>query len=285
MAVKETKSLLSPRRSLVVVVVWSLCLMLAFAFWTKNGSWQNVDKEKDRLTISQQQQLQQFKPYIQRFYETAMNHTPITDKVTDHSYHQMYGTFLMPLYESLPDNNMTMLEIGLGCNMAYGPGASVELWKELFPRAELWEADYDRDCVEKAQMKGQLDGIHVIVGDQGDNEVLDRWIAETGGGHFDVVIDDGGHTNRQIKRSFDKFWPALNPGGLYFIEDLQVGRDPGYVGDDPTLIMSEVLQDWIEQLIYSPTPNLRRPTVHLLPADVAFVACQTEACVVGKKNK
>ena len=33
-----------------------------------------------------------------------------------------------------------MLEIGLGCDMDYGPGASVSLWKDLFPAAELWEA-------------------------------------------------------------------------------------------------------------------------------------------------
>ena len=53
----------------------------------------------------------------------------------------MYGKFLLPYYQRKP--NMKMLEIGLGCNMNYGPGASLALHKKLFPKAELWEAEYD----------------------------------------------------------------------------------------------------------------------------------------------
>ena len=31
---------------------------------------------------------------------------------------------------------------------------------------------------------------------------------------FDVIVDDGGHTNLQIKNTFDVLFPqALNPGG------------------------------------------------------------------------
>ena len=61
---------------------------------------------------------------------------PITDKVTVHTYQQMYGKFLLsPYYHQFP--TMKMLEIGLGCDMKYGPGASVALYKKLFPKAEL----------------------------------------------------------------------------------------------------------------------------------------------------
>ena len=113
---------------------------------------------------------------------------------------------------------MKFLEIGLGCDMKYGPGASVALWKKVIPQAEIWEGEYDADCVEKAKEKGQLDGINVLTGDQGDVDVLDRWIEESGGGDFDVIIDDGGHQNCQIWTTFVKFWPLLKPGGLYFLE-------------------------------------------------------------------
>ena len=64
---------------------------------------------------------------------------------------------------------MKMLEIGLGCDMNYEPGASVALWKKLFPQAELWEAEYDAKCVEQAK-------------------TLDEWLEKSGGG-FDVIID------------------------------------------------------------------------------------------------
>ena len=91
------------------------------------------------------------------FYHLAKSLTPTSDKVTDHSYETMYGTFLYPL--KFAAHTPRMLEIGLGCNMDYGPGASVQIWRQLLPHAELWEAEYDAACVEKARAKGQLEGI------------------------------------------------------------------------------------------------------------------------------
>ena len=114
---------------------------------------------------------------------------------------------------------MKFFEIGLGCDMGYGPGASVALWKTLIPDAEIWEGEYDAACVEKALTTGSLDGINVLTGDQGDVNVLDDWIRQSGG-DFDVVIDDGGHQNCQIMTTFLKLWPLLRPGGLYFLEGM-----------------------------------------------------------------
>ena len=68
--------------------------------------------------------------------------------------------------------------------------------------------------------------IQLLVGDQGNPQVLDQWIEQSGGADFDVVIDDGGHQNCQIWTSFLKLWPRLKPNGLYFIEDMQVARPP-----------------------------------------------------------
>ncbi len=80
----------------------------------------------------------------------------------------------------------------LGCDMKYGPGASVAIWKDiLLPTDELWEAEFDRACVEKAQKNKQLEGVNVLVGDQGDPEVLASWLQKSGN-NFDVIIDDGG---------------------------------------------------------------------------------------------
>ena len=58
------------------------------------------------------------------FYHLAKSLTPTSDKVTDHSYETMYGTFLYPL--KFAAHTPRVLEIGLGCTMHYGPGASVK---------------------------------------------------------------------------------------------------------------------------------------------------------------
>jgi len=72
---------------------------------------------------------------------------PVTDKVTTHTYQVMYGQYLLPYYRKHP--NMKLLEIGLGCDMSYGPEASVALYKKLFPMADLWEAEFDAVCVKR----------------------------------------------------------------------------------------------------------------------------------------
>ena len=214
--------------------------------------------------------------YTAVYLEAAKSFEPVTDKVTTHTYQTMYGQFLLPYYNRIP--NMKMLEIGLGCDMNYGPGASVAIYKKLFPEAELWEAEFDAKCVEKSKAEGQLDGIHTLVGDQGNNTVLDSWI-ETSGGNFDVVIDDGGHQNCQIWHSFEKLWPTVKPGGLYFIEDMQVAKMPSYrkantATCDRNLIVPEKLKEFIDVLIY----DIKRES------DIEFIFCQSEACVLGKKK-
>ncbi len=115
-----------------------------------------------------------------------MSHTPVTDKVTAHSYHIMYGTFL----SGLKDQPIKMLEIGLGCDMSYGPGASVKVWKKyLHPDSIIWMAEKDANCVQKHRNEASMQGINIVTGDQKDPDTLRRWVQETGG-NFDVVIDD-----------------------------------------------------------------------------------------------
>jgi len=225
---------------------------------------------------------------IKHFKDTALQLKPVTDKIgyskiDSHRYHNMYGHFLLPYAAHTPD--MKFLEIGLGCNMGYGPGASVKIWKKLFPKANLWEAEYVKECVDKAQQKGQLEGINVLLGDQGDLATLDSWI-ETSGGKFDIIIDDGGHHNCQIINSFEKLWPQLLPGGYYFIEDLHVGRSrPFQVASDQctNVPFHEYLVDWQKHLIYL-TFSKAGEWKHKLPEDLEFVHCQAEACVLHKRK-
>jgi len=213
---------------------------------------------------------------IQIFLNTAKSKKPTTDKVTTHSYQVMYGTFLLPFYEKKP--NLKLLEIGLGCDMNYGPGASVAVWKDLLPEAELWEAEYDGACVERKKADGSLAGINTVVGDQGDPKVLHKWIKQSGG-KFDVVIDDGGHQNCQIWNTWKKLWPQVNSGGLYFIEDMQVAKHPWFVRYSKgkcygaTTTVPKKMKAFVGDLMYR----------HGGKRDILFLFCQDEACVMGKK--
>ena len=237
-----------------------------------------LGKKPPQTSLSDQLVNTELLPEERLFVETAGALSPITDKITTHSFYTMYGQFLLPYYKRKP--GMKMLEIGLGCDMNYEPGASVALWKKLFPQANLWEAEYNATCVDISTKQGKLDGFNTLVGDQGNNNTLDRWI-ERSGGEFDVIIDDGGHHNCQIMASFIKLWPTLKPGGLYFIEDLSVGKWMGYrkystATCPTTFIFSDKLREWLEDLIYQGVYGSRKWDVH-------FMFCQAEACVLGKK--
>jgi hypothetical protein len=258
---------------------------------------------KEEMTTSSVARTLDATSRIKYFLDTALSLNPLTDKVTTHSYQTMYGLLLLPFYETKP--NMKILEIGLGCTMTYGPGgtliqrkmhfililvwhflslfvASVTLWKKLFPNAELWEAEYNAKCVEKAKQDGMLDGISVLVGDQSDNATLDRWIQESNGADFDIVIDDGGHSNCMIYNSFNKLWPRLKAGGLYFIEDIQGGHSPKHHCEGYTP-MGEVVGEWNYQLIFGhPKASTSEIKTHRLPERAKFITCQQHACVIGK---
>eukprot|EP00986_Skeletonema_menzelii_P013252 scaffold7606_cov152-Skeletonema_menzelii.AAC.5 len=214
------------------------------------------------------------------FLRAALSEKPVTDKVTDHHYEIMYGQFLMPLHASKP--NMKFLEIGLGCDMYYGPGASVALWKKLLPLAELWEAEFDGECVKKSNAEGKLEGINTLTGDQMNVDTLDEWIEKSGGG-FDVIIDDGGHQQCQIWTSLQKLWPEVKPGGLYFIEDLQVSRHRAYSGQvsSPLCDISTNVVDKLQEMMNA---ILHRAVYNDLFKDVKFIFCQRDACVLGKKT-
>ena len=161
-----------------------------------------------------------------------------TDKVTNHNYDTMYTKYFETMH--LRRHVDKMLEIGLGCTMAYGAGASAALWREYLPHARIWEAEYNAECVEAHAESLRNLSISVLTGDQSDSPTLYRWIEESGG-NFDVIIDDGGHSNMQQYNSFvTLFVHGLKPGGVYFLEDLLVART--WVDGDKKHVMVEVIK-------------------------------------------
>lgn len=171
------------------------------------------------------------------------------------------------------------------------------MWRRLLPATELWEAEVDGKCIDAHRAELRRLGIHPLVGDQADPATLRSWLDESGGG-FDAVIDDRGHTNEQILASFKSLWPQVKPGGIYFMEDLQLGRQAG-VQEYERVVVSDVIQAWIELLLVDAQSGkskipvrwdanaankhaLAARTQHPLPQDLAFIYCQHEACALGK---
>ena len=124
-----------------------------------------------------------------------------TDKISIHNYHFLYGTHL----GQFRDKKINFLEIGLGCG--HGPGKSLSLWKEFMPKSHQYVMEFDVECAEpfRKQVK------QLFTGDQGDLNLMKKIGQEVG--HFDVVVDDGGHSRKQQVNSLIGLWPFVSSDG------------------------------------------------------------------------
>jgi hypothetical protein len=184
----------------------------------------------------------------------------------------MYTKYLQPMR----DQPLKMLEIGLGCDMNYGPGKSYYTWLEFFPHVELYYIEYDAECAAKWTDKTM--GATIFAGDQSNVTFLEEFIASTGG-DFDVIVDDGGHTMRQQIVSFETLFPAVRPGGIYFCEDLQTSYDVNYGGGENMKgTMLETIKGSLDNLILGRPANVGAWTA------VAGTDCMREICAFSKKE-
>lgn len=107
-----------------------------------------------------------------------------------------------------------LLEIGVQS------GGSLIEWKRYYgSRSVIVGVDIDPRC---SRSNDPGNGIHVVIGSQLDTTFLDSVCDKYG--PFDVIIDDGGHTDTMITTSLFHMFPrdkCLSPnGGVYAVEDL-----------------------------------------------------------------
>ncbi|CAF1185736.1 unnamed protein product [Adineta steineri] len=143
-----------------------------------------------------------------------------TDKVTTHHYEVLYEKYIRKYVGS----NLHILEIGLGCGMDYGAGASAHVWRQyLGPQANIYFLEFNRACGE-AWHKAHNSKLNITMfyGSQDDVAVLNN-ITSTKG-KFDVIVDDGGHTMNQQITSFNHLLPKVQSGGIYVIEDFGLSK-------------------------------------------------------------
>jgi len=113
---------------------------------------------------------------------------------------------------------LRFLEIGVN------KGGSLQVWREYFGKdATIFGIDINPECAEFDDQAGQ-----VRIGSQDDPEFLNKVVDEMGG--IDVVLDDGSHQMRHIKKSLQVLFPRLETGGTYMIEDLHTAYMPKFGG-------------------------------------------------------
>lgn len=128
-----------------------------------------------------------------------------------HDFGRWYHALLEPYAASL-SHPTRVLEIGV----LQGQSLSA-LHEYMDPNAVVVGMDIDPTC---AQYADDAKGRHVVIGDATNPDEL-ALVAQKYG-PFDVVIDDGSHTNTDVIASFEYIFPRdmLREGGLYIVEDV-----------------------------------------------------------------
>ena len=136
-----------------------------------------------------------------------------------HSYADFYER-QFGAYRKLVTN---VFECGIGSNNpavasnmgADGkPGASLRVWRDYFPNAQIVGADIDRDILFNE------DRIRSVFCDQTDPQTIAEMWHALAPVKFDIMIDDGLHTYDAGACLFEHSFHMLKPGGLYIIEDV-----------------------------------------------------------------
>ena len=120
------------------------------------------------------------------------------DKGSRHGYERVYE----PAFEPMRLEPIRLLEIGIY------RGASLKVWVDYFPNAEI----FGIDTFQRVQPKD----IPIL------NHPRVEWrqhdsTTPADFGHFDFIIDDGLHTHISQRKTFDNFMPYAK---MYFIEDV-----------------------------------------------------------------
>jgi len=129
---------------------------------------------------------------------------------TCHAYTPAYHAMLGDRRQAI----RRVLEIGVNA------GSSLRMWEEYFPASDIYGLDIRREVLFSAGR------IRCHYADQGSAQSLLAAMAETGGGVFDLIVDDGSHFDDHQIVTAQTLLPYLAKSGIYVIEDIDIDCRP-----------------------------------------------------------
>lgn len=138
------------------------------------------------------------------------------DRMLHHGYGETYARHLAPF---IGRDDVVLAEVGIL------KGSGLAIWCDLFPDGEVHGFDIDLghtrsnwSALKSAGAFAESEPRLHVFDQLGDNaELWAEWDKR-----FDVVIDDGLHSEESILNTIDNFGPRLKDRFVYFIEDFTI---------------------------------------------------------------
>lgn len=131
-------------------------------------------------------------------------------------YFEIYDTWFAKFVGKSP----VVVEIGIDC------GGSIEGWNKFFGEGTQIIGVDNRPKFQP------FDNISIAVGNQGDETFWEYFVSQCP--PVDVVIDDGSHYMNDQIITFEKLFPHVKEGGVYFIEDTHSSYWNDKMGNPPS---------------------------------------------------
>lgn len=118
-----------------------------------------------------------------------------------------YAKFYEKYFADLKYKKLKILEIGVAA------GHSLAAWYKYFPNSQI----YGIDIKDKTFLLYKGKRLRYDIIDCLDTKSIKKYCKEFG--KFDLIIDDSFHDHPFFEMNIKNFFPYLNSGGIYFLED------------------------------------------------------------------
>lgn len=150
-------------------------------------------------------------------------------------------------YSILFDNLKEHVKLVFECGILYG--ASLRVWRDYFINAEIFGGDINKDFLFKE------DRINTFYVDQTSSDTIKEMWRNINKKNFDIIIDDGLHTNEANFKLFNESFKFLKKNGIYIIED---------VSNENLITLLNDLNDYNPQVVVLKSIETRWPNNNLI---------------------
>lgn len=153
---------------------------------------------------------------------------PTPDLQTLFDHHEGKATDKWQCYLQIYDKVLQERRSGLKSLLEIGiqNGGSLEIWAKYFESAQIvLGCDINEACKE---LSFEDSRIRTIIGDANKRDTREKITSLCP--QFDLIIDDGSHTSKDIIATVVNFLPLLNDDGILIVEDLHCSYWNGYDG-------------------------------------------------------
>jgi len=194
-----------------------------FYVWKKFINFHKKNKVKSKIEIFNNQPETLMRGLCDKYGSDKGSNIDLQGKIYKNPAHN-YTDFYRLIFNQIRNSKLNILECGLGSNdenipsnMGSNgkPGASLRVFKEFFPNANIIGVDVDKKSLfEEERIKTYfLDQLNIDSIKEFKKNILETT--------FDIIIDDGLHSFHANRIFFENLIEKLKENGSFIIEDVK----------------------------------------------------------------